>query len=156
MNNQLEKLQQKPKVHSFRPVTIHLNKKNKLNNDTEKVIQKIIDKTGENVDRNEMLKRFSLSKIQAKKISETPKKIIEIEVNKPELSQEIEKKDKVLTSVIEALETSRIIRSSKEDLEKEGENIEREYDLELEQKIQQDIQKFPEQFQQFITPYINE
>ena len=145
MNNQLDKLQQKPKVHSFRPVTIHLNKKNKLNKELEKeretgqVIQKIIDKTGENLDRNELLKRFSLSKIQTKKITETPGKLIEPEVNTAKLSQEIKKKDDVLSSVIEALETSRVIRSSKEDLEKEGANIERDYDLELEQKIQQDI-----------------
>ena len=145
MNNQLEKLQQKPKVHSFRPVTIHLNNKNKLNKDLEKekekerVTQKIIDKTGENLDRNELLKRFSLSKIQPKKITESPGKWIEPEVNTSKLSQEIEKKDKILSSVIESLETSRVVRMSKEDLEKEGANIEREYDLELEQKIQQDI-----------------
>ena len=59
MNNQLEKLQQKPKVQPFRPVTIQLNKKNKLNTELEKqetkeriITQKIIDKTNDNIDRN--------------------------------------------------------------------------------------------------------
>jgi hypothetical protein len=50
MNNQLEKLQQKPNVRPFRPVTIQINKKNRLNTELAKddakdriITQKIVD-----------------------------------------------------------------------------------------------------------------
>lgn len=150
MNNQLEKLQQKPRVRPFRPVTIQLNKKNKLNTELSKdeakekfVTQKIIDKTNDNIDRTELLKRFNLSKNQTKKKIEPPQVverdntiISKLKENGNELTKEIEENDKLLSSVREIIETSNVIRSSKEDIEKEGENIEREYDLEMEQKIQ--------------------
>jgi hypothetical protein len=153
MNNQLEKLQQKPKVQPFRPVTIQLNKKNKLNTELEKeerkekmITQKIIDKTNDNIDRNELLKRFNLSKIQQKRVLETPQVvekdntiISKLRDSNRELTKEIEKNDKMLSDVREVIETSNVIRSSLDDIEKEGENIEREYDLEMEQKIQADI-----------------
>jgi hypothetical protein len=152
MNNQLEKLQQKPRVRPFRPVTIQLNKKNKLNTELSKddakeknFTQKIIDKTNDNIDRTELLKRFNLSKNQTKKKIETPQVIerdntiiSKLKENGNELTKEIEENDKLLSSVREIIETSNVIRSSKEDIEKEGENIEREYDLEMEQKIQTD------------------
>ena len=148
MNNQLEKLQQKPKVQPFRPVTIQLNKKNKLNTELEKeehkeIKQKIIDKTNENIDRNELLKRFNLSKIQSKRegipqVVEKDNTIIsKLRDSNRELTKEIETNDKMLSDVREVIETSNVIRSSMDDLQKEGENIEREYDLEMEQKIQE-------------------
>lgn len=153
MNNQLEKLQQKPKVQPFRPVTIQLNKKNKLNTELEKdekkekiITQKIIDKTNNNIDRNELLKRFNLSKIQSKKNLEIPQVVekdntilSKLRESNRELTKEIEINDKMLSDVKEVIETSNVIRSSLDDLQKEGENIEREYDLEMEQKIQADI-----------------
>lgn len=73
MNIQLEKLQRKPTINSFRPVTVKLNKRDKLNElttpidmddtDTEKkkvskFEQRILDKTDLNVDRTELLKKF--------------------------------------------------------------------------------------------------
>ena len=148
MNNQLEKLQQKPKVQPFRPVTIQLNKKNKLNTELEKeehkeIKQKIIDKTNENIDRNELLKRFNLSKIQSKRegipqVVEKDNTIIsKLRDSNRELTKEIETNDKMLSDVREVIETSNVIRSSMDDLQKEGENIERDYDLEMEQKIQE-------------------
>jgi hypothetical protein len=153
MNNQLEKLQQKPKVQPFRPVTIQLNKKNKLNTELEKdekkekiITQKIIDKTNNNIDRNELLKRFNISKIQSKKKLEIPQVVekdntilSKLRESNRELTKEIEINDKMLSDVKEVIETSNVIRSSLDDLQKEGENIEREYDLEMEQKIQADI-----------------
>lgn len=153
MNNQLEKLQQKPTVRPFRPVTIQLDKKNKLNRELEKDIakekkftQKIIDKTNENIDRSELLKRFNLSKNQTKKNIETPRVferdntiISKLKENNHEITKEIETNDKLLSTVREIIETSNVIRLSKDDIRKEGENIEREYDLEMEQKIQRDI-----------------
>ena len=150
MNNQLEKLQQKPNVRPFRPVTIQLDKKNRLNTGLEKdavkeriITQKIIDKTNDNIDRNELLKRFNLSKIQAKKnleMSQVVEKdntiLSKIKEGSRDLRKEIEANDNLLTDVREIIETSNVIRSSIDDLKKEGENIEREYDLEMEQKIQ--------------------
>jgi len=142
MNNQLEKLQQKPKVQAFRPVTIHLDNKNKLNKelakeDNKKVVQKIIDKTNNNIDRSELLKRFNLARTQPKNIVEKDNTIIsKMKESNNDLRGEIEANDKLLSEVRESIETSNVIRSSMEDLEKEGENIEREYDLEMEQKLQ--------------------
>jgi hypothetical protein len=153
MNNILEKLQQKPKVQSFRPVTIQLDKKNKLNTESKKdeskekmITQKIIDKTNDNIDRNELLKRFNLTKTQSKIKLETPQVvekdntiISNLRDSNRELIREIKENDKKLSEVREVIETSNVIRSSLDDLKKEGENIEREYDLEMEQKIQADI-----------------
>jgi hypothetical protein len=150
MNNQLEKLQQKPNVRPFRPVTIQLDKKNGLNTGLEKdvdkervITQKIIDKTNDNIDRNELLKRFNLSRIQAKKKIETTQVVekdntilSKIKEGSRDLRKDIETNDNLLTDVREIIETSNVIRSSIDDLKKEGENIEREYDLEMEQKIQ--------------------
>ena len=133
MNNQLEKLQQKPKVQPFRPVTIQLNKKNKLNTELEKdekkekiITQKIIDKTNNNIDRNELLKRFNLSKIQSKKKLEIPQVVekdntilSKLRESNRELTKEIEINDKMLSDVKEVIETSNVIRSSLDDLQKE-------------------------------------
>ena len=152
MNNQLEKLQQKPKVQPFRPVTIQLGKKNKLNTELDKeeakevkekvIIQKIIDKTNDNIDRNELLKRFNLSKSHQKKVASTQVYekdntiLSKLKDDNRVLREEIELNDKMLSDVREVIETSNVIRSSKDDLIKEGDNIEREYDLEMEQRIQ--------------------
>ena len=122
MNNQLEKLQQKPKVQPFRPVTVQLNKKNKLNTELEKeeikeTKQKIIDKTNDNIDRNELLKRFNLSKNQSKK-KEVPRVveknntiISKLRESNRELIKNIETNDKLLSDVREVIETSNVIRS---------------------------------------------
>jgi hypothetical protein len=150
MNNQLEKLQQKPNVRPFRPVTIQIDKRNRLNVELDKdsarervITQKIVDKTNTNIDRNELLKRFNLSKIQPQPQQKQTQKVEVSQViekkSSDDLRKEIETNDKLLTDVREIIETSNVIRSSLEDLEKEGENIEREYDLEMEQKIQANI-----------------
>jgi hypothetical protein len=165
MNNQLSKLQQKPKTQSFRPVTIKLsqeqqfvkriNKRNDENderngegderNDAKQfttIKPQIIDRSATNMNRNELLKKFTLSQktlpLPSKKITNT---LYQQPINiTPNITtDEIQKKDEVLSDIIETLENSRVIRTTKEDLKKEGENIQREYDIELEQKLQQDL-----------------
>jgi hypothetical protein len=131
MNNQLEKLQQKPIVRPFRPVTIQIDKRNKLNVELDKnaarervITQKIVDKTNTNIDRNELLKRFNLSKIQPQPQQKQTQKVEVSQViekkSNDDLRKEIETNDKLLTDVREIIETSNVIRSSLEDLEKEG------------------------------------
>ena len=157
MNIQLEKLQRKPSVSSFQPVIIKLNKRDKLDemltntkigsNDEkvkENVIkQRILDKTNENVDRNELLKKFRPS--QSRPVSQTNRRqrvINEMEVIQPTIPIpspiEIEKKDEVLNDIIDSIERNRVQRITKEDIEYERENIQREGELELEQKLQRD------------------
>ena len=157
MNIQLEKLQRKPSVSSFQPVIIKLNKRDKLDelltttkikSNDEKAKegvtkQRILDKRNENVDRNELLKKFRPS--QSRPVSQTTKRqsmITESEVIQPTISipppNELEKKDEVLNEIIDSIERNRVQRITKEDLEYEKENIHRETELELEQKLQRD------------------
>jgi hypothetical protein len=134
--------------------SIYFLTNNKLNKELDKnvakeriITQKIIDKTNDNIDRNELLKRFNLSKIQTNQKLETPLVVekdntilSKIKEGSIDLRKEIEINDKLLSDVRDIIETSNVIRSSKDDLKKEGENIEREYDLEMEQKIQANVQ----------------